>query len=83
MHSLDSASLTLLYNSFYKTLKASGNNSVNFYSVHDCYGVSAKYVNVLIQMLRTVYINIYSVNTYIEKFDEDVINSIIILSRRR
>lgn len=77
VHSLDAATLSLLYNSFYKTLKLENNKHVNFYSIHDCYGVSAKYVETLIQMLRTIYIDIYSVNTYIQKFDEDVISSII------
>lgn len=75
VHSLDSAALILLYNSFYNSIDQ--NKNVNFYSVHDCYGVTAKYVESLINKLRTVYLSMYSSKSYIEKFDEDMIMSIV------
>ena len=74
VHSLDATTLALLYNSFYNTVY---NDNINFYSVHDCYGVTAKYVGTLINLLKTIYIGLYSDKGYIQKFDQDVINSII------
>ncbi|RKF61026.1 putative DNA-directed RNA polymerase [Golovinomyces cichoracearum] len=73
VHSLDSTSMLLLYYSLKHT-----KNNVNFYSVHDCFGVTADNVETLIDLIKKVYINIYSDNKYIEKFDEDVIKIILI-----
>ena len=45
IHSFDRTLFFVLYNSFFACVGVdSDNNIVNFYSVHDCYGVSAKYV---------------------------------------
>lgn len=75
IHSLDSSVLFLLYNSFYACIDGD-NNIVNFYSVHDCYGVSAKNAENLITILKTIYIELYSDSGYIQKFDDDIIKLI-------
>lgn len=79
IHSLDSSVLFLLYNSFYNNIhmdNSVNNKVVNFYSVHDCYGVSCKYVENLITILKTIYIELYSDSVYLQKFDQDIINYI-------
>lgn len=74
VHSLDAASMLLLYYSLKKT--GSKQNYVNFYSVHDCFGVTADKVELLITLIRNIYIDIYSDNKYIETFDKDFIENI-------
>ncbi len=68
VHSLDSSTLILLYYTFYNTI-IEESQFVNFYSVHDCYGVTAKNAELLITILRSIYISIYSEEAFIKKFD--------------
>lgn len=71
VHSLDSTTLFMLYNIFKYS-----NKYMNFYSVHDCFGVSPKDVDLLINILRGVYIELYSNNKYIETFDKDIVDTL-------
>lgn len=73
VHSLDSTSLILL---FYSLKKCKNDGFINFYSVHDCYGVTAENVELLIEHIRQVYIDLYSEAKYINSFDKDVIDLI-------
>lgn len=71
VHSLDSTTLFMVYN-----ILNYSNKYMNFYSVHDCFGVSAKDVDVLINILKGVYIDLYSNNKYIETFDADIVDAL-------
>lgn len=73
VHSLDSTSLILL---FFSLKESINDRFLNFYSVHDCYGVTADNVDILIELLRQVYLDLYSENRYINIFDNDVIDMI-------
>lgn len=73
VHSLDSTSLILL---FYALKRYKKDGFINFYSVHDCYGVTADNVELLIEHIRQVYIELYSEGKYIDTFDNDVIELI-------
>lgn len=73
VHALDAATMLLLYYSLRASKK---NNYVNFYSVHDCFGVTADNVDLLITLIKKIYIEIYSDNKYIHDFDKDIIKHI-------
>lgn len=75
IHYLDSTVLFLLFNVFSSSIEGTGGVAI-FYSVHDCYGVSAKYVAKLISLLKTIYIDLYSNISYIKQFDNDKIELI-------
>lgn len=73
VHSLDAATMLLLY---YSLRSGNKNNYVNFYSVHDCFGVTADNVDLLITLIKKIYIEIYSDNKYIQDFDDDIVKHI-------
>jgi len=68
IHSLDAASLTLLYNKYIAV-----NNCI--FTVHDCYAVPIPFVETLIELLQSVYLDIYSEKEYLKTFDKCVIEN--------
>ena len=79
VHSLDASTLSLLYFALYYSITIGDENKSigNFYSIHDCYGVTAKYAELWINNLRTIYIKIYSEDIFIKSLDKDIIEFII------
>lgn len=72
IHSLDALSLTLLYNKY--TSKSKNNM---FYSIHDCFAVTAPNVVLLKKLLTMVYTDIYINDKYLLKFDKFLLNMLI------
>ncbi len=78
IHSLDASSLSLLFNKFsvlYGCPKAD-NYSLQFYSVHDCFGTTCDKVFNLKTLLASVYTNLYSSDPYLYKFDKHILDNI-------
>lgn len=74
IHSLDAASMTLLFSEFNKFYNNQCN--VNIYGIHDCFATTAEKVEDLLTILRSVYVSIYSQEPYLRKFDNSIINII-------
>lgn len=75
IHYLDGSSLCL-FKKFTNIYESYYDNSVQFYSVHDCFGTTMEKVNDLKVLLASVYIDIYSDNTYLDKFDKCILDNI-------
>lgn len=63
IHSLDGNTVATLYNKW---------NNIDLYTVHDCFAVTANNVPKLISLLKIVYINMYSEESYLINFDNFV-----------
>lgn len=72
IHSLDATSLSLLYDRFFESHKP----IVNFYAIHDCFTTTCDKVDSLIDLLKTVYLSLYTEDNYLRKFDKGIIDSI-------
>lgn len=72
IHTLDAASMILLYDQFSKVYS----NFINLYTIHDCFSTTAEKVNSMVTMLRYVYTKLYSDEPYLRAFDRDIINVI-------
>jgi DNA-directed RNA polymerase len=73
VHSLDAACLSMLINNYFNSYNI---KIKNIYGVHDCFGVTANNVDFIINDLKTIYINIYSDNGYLVKFNNEIIHNI-------
>ena len=71
IHSLDAHSMTSLFYFFSRKY-----NDLQFYSVHDCFGTTADKIDTLKNLLVFVYIELYSSDHYLEKFDKGIIKYI-------
>ena len=71
IHSLDASSIALLYK------ELSENNSYDLYTIHDCFAVTADKVELLINLLKAVYLKIYSENLYLITLDKHIKHTII------
>ena len=75
IHSLDAASLALIVEMLHSHLDLKI-NQFNFFSIHDCFAVTANNVVNLIKYIKLVYIKIYSEDSYLKRFDQGIIESI-------
>jgi len=71
VHSLDAATLSLLIDIFFKKIITN-----NFYSVHDCFAVTCNKVSYLTDILKAVYVDLYSKEPYLKKLDNSILNHI-------
>lgn len=72
IHSLDASSLALLVDSFYNFEKNVLIENVNFYAIHDCFATTANNMVNLINLLKAVYIQTYTEESFLIKFDKDI-----------
>jgi len=74
VHSLDAASLALLVDLYFSSSNNTPNNENlrNIFSVHDCFGVTANNVENIMDLLKLVYVKIYSESNYLRKLDRGI-----------
>lgn len=71
IHSLDASTTALLYDVFNEN-----HNDNNLYTIHDCFAVTADRVECLVDMLKSVYLKMYSDNVYVKDLHEYIISTI-------
>jgi DNA-directed RNA polymerase len=72
IHSLDATALALLVETYFNNIA----EVQNFYSIHDCFAVTANNVNNMIQFLKLAYIKIYTEDAYLRKLDRGILDYI-------
>jgi len=75
IHSLDAASLSLIVDNLFLTSEEKSKH-MNFFSIHDCFGVTTNNVVDLIKNIKLIYIKIYSEDSYLKRFDKGIIDNI-------
>jgi len=77
IHSLDAASLVILINNYFDGYEY---DYKNIYAVHDCFAVTAKNVDFIINNLKMIYISLYANNPkgrgYLFKLNKEIIHHI-------
>jgi DNA-directed RNA polymerase len=85
IHSLDAASLVILINNYFLQSKETNvycphmvgpSEYKNIYAIHDCFAVTAKNVDFIINNLKMIYILIYANKGYLFKLNNEIINHI-------
>lgn len=66
IHSLDATVLALLADNLFNNIES---KIVNFYSIHDCFAVTANNIVTLFNSLKSVYTKIYIQDVYLRDFD--------------
>lgn len=74
IHSLDSTSLSLLYEQFIHSFNLK--HATQFFSVHDCFGTTCEKVFTLKTLLASVYTDLYSSEPYLYRFDKYILDHI-------
>lgn len=72
IHSLDASALALLVDTYFNNVT----EITNFYSIHDCFAVTANNVDILIKFLKQTYNKIYTDDKYLRKLNREIINHI-------
>ena len=73
IHSLDATSLTLLHREFSEVY---GDINPQFLAIHDCFGTTMEKVETLKTILTSVYTEIYVSDSYLDKFDKNIVDYI-------
>ena len=75
VHSLDAVSLALLVDMYFNNSRG---DIKNIYAIHDCFAVTANNVENLMELLKLVYIKIYSEGKYLKQLDDEIRHQIIV-----
>ena len=74
IHSLDSTSLSMLYEQF--NISFNPKHATQFLSLHDCFATTSEKVSTLKTLLVSVYTDLYSSEPYLYKFDKYILDHI-------